>query len=301
MWSHNEPDDGCDDGDTYEPPPIERPMITPTPVKMNNNSEYVERAIRSKPVPSIPITVPKRPVNLPKDDDDGEYLELDIVESRGSKNMPDPRPLPTLPRGVQPHPQPKLPVPIGKALPPKPPLSPEEAGNPPLLSKRMFHGQSKYAMLVPTPFIQSGSFTRMPEDFTGNISTSPIPSLQSPFGENANLQSKPWFTIKCDRKAAEVALHENGQDGAFLVRHSSGCNEHQPYTLAVLYGRRVYNIPIRFNESNNHYILGKEKAGEKVFKNLPEMIEHYQQKSLVLINEQNQAKDPTLLLHPVRL
>ncbi|XP_051896713.1 B-cell linker protein-like [Pristis pectinata] len=117
---------------------------------------------------------------------------------------------------------------------------------------------------------------------------------------NASLQGKPWFANKCDRKTAEVALHENGKDGAFLVRPSSRCNRNQPYTLAVLYRGKVYNIPIRCDETSNHYILGKEKAGEKPFKNLPEMIEFYQQKSLILINEQNQTKDSTLLLYSVR-
>ncbi|XP_078284975.1 uncharacterized protein LOC144610260 [Rhinoraja longicauda] len=300
MRSDNELNDDSEDGDTYEPPPTERPAIIPISVKMNNSNDYMERSIISKPVLNIPVTKPKRPPNLPKDDDNCEYLELDTTECRGGKNMPDPRPLPYLPKGITPHPQGKLPVPVGRALPLKPPLPSEEAASPPSLGKIIYQGQTKFSSLVPTPFIQSGSYPRMQEDLVGNTS-SPIPSLQSPSGQNASLQCKPWFTNKCDRKAAEVALHKNGQDGAFLVRQSSGYNGKQPYTLAVLYRRKVYNVPVRFNEGSNQYILGKEKAGEKVFKDLLEMIEYYQQKSLILINVLNQAKDATLLLHPVRL
>ncbi|XP_059820783.1 B-cell linker protein-like [Hypanus sabinus] len=124
--------------------------------------------------------------------------------------------------------------------------------------------QSRFGLLVPTPFVQSGSFPRMQENYVGNVSGSVASSLQSPGGENAGLQAKPWFANMCDRKTAEAALFENGKDGAFLVRPSSRESKNQPYTLAVLYQRKVFNIPIRSNEFRSHYILGKAKAGEKV-------------------------------------
>lgn len=55
------------------------------------------------------------------------------------------------------------------------------------------------------------------------------------------------------------------QDGAFLIRHSSGQNTWQPFTLAVLYQQKVYNIPIRFLEEIQGYVLGKEgKKNEEV-------------------------------------
>lgn len=55
------------------------------------------------------------------------------------------------------------------------------------------------------------------------------------------------------------------QDGAFLIRHSSAQNSRQPYTLAVLYQEKVYNIPIRFLEETQGYALGKEgKKSEEV-------------------------------------
>lgn len=55
------------------------------------------------------------------------------------------------------------------------------------------------------------------------------------------------------------------QDGAFLIRHSSAQSPQQPYTLAVLHQKKVYNIPIRFLEETRGYALGKEgKKNEEV-------------------------------------
>lgn len=55
------------------------------------------------------------------------------------------------------------------------------------------------------------------------------------------------------------------QDGAFLIRYSSAQSTHQPYTLAVLYQEKVYNIPIRFLVETKAYALGKEgKKNEEV-------------------------------------
>lgn len=54
------------------------------------------------------------------------------------------------------------------------------------------------------------------------------------------------------------------QDGAFMVRNSSGQDAQQPYTLVVFYNGRVYNIPIRFVAATQQYALGREKSGEEV-------------------------------------
>jgi hypothetical protein len=54
------------------------------------------------------------------------------------------------------------------------------------------------------------------------------------------------------------------QDGSFLVRNSSGQDVEQPYTLAVLYNGKVYNIPVRFIQTTQQYALGREKKGEEV-------------------------------------
>lgn len=54
------------------------------------------------------------------------------------------------------------------------------------------------------------------------------------------------------------------QDGAFMVRKSSGQDVHQPFTLVVFYKGRVYNIPVRFIPATQQYALGREKRGEEV-------------------------------------
>lgn len=58
------------------------------------------------------------------------------------------------------------------------------------------------------------------------------------------------------------------QDGAFMVRKSSGQDAQQPYTLVVLFKGKVYNIPVRFMPATQQYALGREKRGEEVLENL---------------------------------
>lgn len=48
------------------------------------------------------------------------------------------------------------------------------------------------------------------------------------------------------------------------MRKSSGQDAQQPYTLAVFYNARVYNIPVRFIAATQQYALGREKSGEEV-------------------------------------
>ncbi|XP_067879355.1 B-cell linker protein-like [Heterodontus francisci] len=372
-WSENELENGSEDEDTYEPPPVERPLRTVTTIEPTNNNDYIERSVLTKTSASLPRPAPKLPADLPKvqniksdsepasihhpsidpniakgslmnkvfqntppilpprshrqsqlltpveDMDDGEYLELDPIESRGSKNLPDPRPKPSIPsRGVNlPTPVTKPPVPIGKSVSIVPELciinnsikiATEKCRFYRQLAKELQSVKLNSLLLCqlhsskvnPSVFVCSASFSSMQEGPLGNTSSGLI-SSPSMFAENTNLPSKPWYASNRDRKTAEAVLRENGKDGAFLVRPSSGCGRNQPYTLAVLYRRKVYNIPIRFIEGSNQYVLGKEKAGEMWFNSVRGMIDYYQQNSLILIDQQNNTKDSTLLLHPVRL
>ncbi|TWW60097.1 B-cell linker protein [Takifugu flavidus] len=118
-------------------------------------------------------------------------------------------------------------------------------------------------------------------------------------GTEMSCQGKEWFAGDCNRKTAEALLLRVKKDGAFLIRHSSAQSSRQPYTLAVLYENKVYNIPIRFLEELRGYALGKEgKTNEEIFCTLDEMISHHQQNRLLLINSQSQAKHTTFLTHP---
>uniref|UniRef100_A0A8C7YY38 Si:dkeyp-117b11.1 n=1 Tax=Oryzias sinensis TaxID=183150 RepID=A0A8C7YY38_9TELE len=112
---------------------------------------------------------------------------------------------------------------------------------------------------------------------------------------------KEWFGGDCSRKTAEDLLESVNKDGAFLIRHSSDQRSCQPYTLAVLYQQKVYNVPIRFLEDVQGYALGKEgKKNEETFSSLDEIISHHQKNQLLLIDSKSQAKHSVHLTYPVR-
>ena len=116
------------------------------------------------------------------------------------------------------------------------------------------------------------------------VSAFPWSPLQEP-----DIHGKPWYAGACDRKTADEALTRSNkvsrrrsrrgerprpgpnlcatclcQDGAFLVRDSSGQDTQQPYTLVVFYNGRVYNLSVRSVAATQQYALGREKSGEEV-------------------------------------
>ncbi|TNN66818.1 B-cell linker protein [Liparis tanakae] len=119
--------------------------------------------------------------------------------------------------------------------------------------------------------------------------------------KQSGLEDNEWFAGSCNRKTAIDLLLRLNKDGAFLIRHSSAQGGRQPYTLAVLYQQKVYNIPIRFLGETRGYALGKEgKKNEEVFGTLDEMISHHKNNQLLLIDSQSQAKRTTYLTYPAR-
>ncbi|XP_061672119.1 B-cell linker protein [Syngnathoides biaculeatus] len=114
-------------------------------------------------------------------------------------------------------------------------------------------------------------------------------------------EGKEWFAGDCNRKTAEDLLLGINKDGTFLIRHSSAQNTRQPFTLAVLYQQKVYNIPVRFLEEMQGFALGKEgKKSEEVFTSLDEMVTHHQKNQLYLIDSKSQAKHAVYLSNPAR-
>ncbi|KAJ3604232.1 hypothetical protein NHX12_028973 [Muraenolepis orangiensis] len=110
-----------------------------------------------------------------------------------------------------------------------------------------------------------------------------------------------WFAGDCKRKDAEGLLLSINKDGAFLIRHSSSQDTRQPYTLAVLYRQKVYNIPVRFVEGTQGYALGKEgRENEESFNSLQDIIFHHQKNQLLLVDSMSQAINKTYLVHPAR-
>ncbi|XP_073322344.1 SH2 domain-containing protein 6 isoform X2 [Pagrus major] len=132
--------------------------------------------------------------------------------------------------------------------------------------------------------------------------TKPVaPSVGMRAPKQSGNEDKGWFAGDCNRKAAEELLLRVNKDGAFLIRHSSAQSARQPYTLAVLYQQKVYNVPIRFLEETRGYALGKEgKKNEEIFGTLDEMISHHKNNQLLLIDSKSQAKHTAYLTHPAR-
>ncbi|XP_057687141.1 SH2 domain-containing protein 6 isoform X2 [Corythoichthys intestinalis] len=114
-------------------------------------------------------------------------------------------------------------------------------------------------------------------------------------------EDREWFAGDCNRKSAEDLLLAVNKDGTFLIRHSSAQNARQPFTLAVLYQQRVYNIPVRFLEEMQGFALGKEgKKSEEVFNSLDEMVMHHKNHQLYLIDSKSQAKHAVYLSDAAR-
>ncbi|NXR67122.1 CLNK protein, partial [Rhadina sibilatrix] len=77
-----------------------------------------------------------------------------------------------------------------------------------------------------------------------------------------DLNKCEWYVGEYDRHKAEKILLKKNIDETFLVRDCSKKSKAEPYVLVVYYGRRVYNIKIRFLEESQQYALGTGLRGE---------------------------------------
>ncbi|NXT36436.1 CLNK protein, partial [Pelecanoides urinatrix] len=77
-----------------------------------------------------------------------------------------------------------------------------------------------------------------------------------------DLNKYEWYIGEYDRHEAEKALLQENTDETFLVRDCSKKSNTEPYVLVVYYGRRVYNIKVRFLEESQQYALGTGLRGD---------------------------------------
>ncbi|NXK13892.1 CLNK protein, partial [Herpetotheres cachinnans] len=77
-----------------------------------------------------------------------------------------------------------------------------------------------------------------------------------------DLNKYEWYIGEYDRHEAEKALLQENTDETFLVRDCSKKSNAEPYVLVVYYGRRVYNIKVRFLEESQQYALGTGLRGD---------------------------------------
>ncbi|XP_007894569.1 B-cell linker protein isoform X3 [Callorhinchus milii] len=186
-------------------------------------------------------------------------------------------------------------------IPEKPTRFSNPSAEAPILPARPFDKKPQALRLPP---INKSNAPELPSRPIGTLprpNVPPRPLSPSSIEQDSSVNGKPWYTNYGDRKAAEEALNKSNKDGSFLIRKSSGQDSKQPYTLVVLYKRRVYNIPVRYVEATKEYALGRKKSGEDRFASVAEIIENHQRNALVLIDSQNNTKDSTKLKHPVKI
>ncbi|NWI01862.1 CLNK protein, partial [Tichodroma muraria] len=89
-----------------------------------------------------------------------------------------------------------------------------------------------------------------------------------------DLNKCEWYIGEYDRHKAEKILLQKNIDETFLVRDCSKKSKAEPYVLVIYYGRRVYNIKVRFLEESQQYALGTGLRGESVSK-IPSAVTAY--------------------------
>ncbi|XP_075063410.1 SH2 domain-containing protein 6 [Mixophyes fleayi] len=255
------PEEEEEDDDLYEPPPCQLQSRTTPSVwtPQENDSLYLGRPAGG-PIPQKP-PIPER------------------VEQSHRQPIPpplQPRPVPSIKHAAP------LPLPDRRVSLPCTALR-----SPPTSSSKFPRGMDDlYLTLLDT---QARSHNDVA---TGSEEKSSLQSVDT------GVMDKPWYAGEMDRREAEIALRTVNKNGCFLVRLSKAQSQLQPYTLAVLNNGHVYNIPIRA-VGNRGISLGKEgKQHEEVFPSVVQLIEHYQNEQLYLVNRQTSERESTSLLYP---
>ncbi|XP_040908057.1 lymphocyte cytosolic protein 2a isoform X2 [Toxotes jaculatrix] len=96
-----------------------------------------------------------------------------------------------------------------------------------------------------------------------------------------------WYVGKVTRGQAEGCLKRVHKDGAYLVRDSTRQQANQPFTLMVFYQDKVYNIQIR--QQNQQFLLGTGLKVQESFPSVSDIIGHYSQSPLLLIDAKNRS------------
>ncbi|KAM6266774.1 cytokine-dependent hematopoietic cell linker isoform 2-T2 [Spheniscus humboldti] len=119
-----------------------------------------------------------------------------------------------------------------------------------------------------------------------------------------DLNKYEWYIGEYDRHEAEKALLEENTDETFLVRDCSKKSNAEPYVLVVYYGRRVYNIKVRFLEESQQYALGTGLRGDDKFNSVKEIIDFYKYVPITLIDGKDKSgiqREQCYLTYPFKL
>ncbi|KAM6313441.1 cytokine-dependent hematopoietic cell linker [Aegotheles albertisi] len=104
-----------------------------------------------------------------------------------------------------------------------------------------------------------------------------------------DLNKYEWYIGEYDRHEAEKALLQENTDETFLVRDCSKKSNTEPYVLVVYYGRKVYNIKVRFLEESQQYALGTGLRGDDKFNSVKEIIDFYKYVPITLIDGKDKS------------
>lgn len=107
--------------------------------------------------------------------------------------------------------------------------------------------------------------------------------------EEKDVQQNEWYIGEYSRQAVEEALTKEKKDGTFLVRDCSTKSKAEPYVLVVFYGNKVYNVKIRFLESNQQFALGTGLRGNEMFDSVEDIIDYYKHFPIILIDGKDKA------------
>ncbi|KAJ8005739.1 hypothetical protein DPEC_G00121030 [Dallia pectoralis] len=304
------------DINTRKPPDVDRKE---KPVKWSTSKKSVSPPLRSAHGPAPAPLPPSAEEDVYLDPNEGQEDDELYLETTAA-GPPAPRhpmriPLPCLTAAINAHLPVKPPVPRTKSTSVL--FSQATTAPNPEARRSTFPGKLPPPTVGIKPPLPASIKDPKPSfptiDVTAAVSPSVVKTAMSPRKEacvspsgvktamSPGKDDREWFAEDCDRKTAEDLLMRINKDGAFLIRPSSAHNSRQPYTLAVLYRQKVYNIPIRFLEETRSYALGKEgKTNEEFFSSLPEIISHHMNNQLLLIDSKSRAKHNTYLTYPAR-
>ncbi|XP_074466145.1 lymphocyte cytosolic protein 2a isoform X2 [Sebastes fasciatus] len=113
------------------------------------------------------------------------------------------------------------------------------------------------------------------------------PSTRPPPTTHTQELDPRWYVGKVTRGQAEGCLQRVNKDGAYLVRDSTRQQANQPFTLMVFYQDKVYNVQIR--QQNQSFLLGTGLKVQEVFPSVSDIIGHYSQSPLLLIDAKNRG------------
>ncbi|XP_033834387.1 lymphocyte cytosolic protein 2a [Periophthalmus magnuspinnatus] len=123
--------------------------------------------------------------------------------------------------------------------------------------------------------------------FSGGPPAPERPTFKPPPPSSTQDLDPLWYVGNVTRAEAEALLKELGKDGAFIVRDSSRQSAVQPYTLMVQYQNKVYNIQIQ--NQDRKYLLGTGIKVQESFLSVREIVEHFSQSPLLLIDSKNRG------------